>query len=244
MFKYLIPLLILISPPLSFAGEILSSGLGDSYITTASEKDPVGIESITNRYVNGNYVVRIKLSSEMWEYNKKYVLEDDPSLDFFDMYTSHKITGETIYLSSTIPQAVYPKGFIKPVLNYSISQEYGRTKYSKNHTGIDFYTSNSKVYAPFSGRVVYAGWDKFSNKCNNGGNMIKIMHNNGLYSVYMHLKKILVKQGKNVKEGEVIAISGNTGNQNCKSLGNHLHFEIRTSANQKDVFNPRYILDI
>lgn len=244
MFKYLIPFLILISPPLSFAGEILSIGLNDSYVMTASEKEPVGIESITNRYVNGKYVVRIKLSSEMWEYNKKYVLDDDPSLDFFDMYTSHKKTGETIYLSSVIPQAVYPKSYINPITNYSISQEFGKTKYSSNHTGIDFFTNESKVFSTFTGKVIYAGWDKFSDKCNNGGNMIKIQHNNGLYSIYMHLKKILVKQGQSLNEGDVIAISGNTGKQNCQPLKNHLHFEIRTSANQRDVINPRYILDI
>jgi len=55
------------------------------------------------------------------------------------------------------------------------------------------------------------------------GNAVYIDHGNGLQSRYGHASKLLVKEGQQVKTGETIALSGNTG----LSDGPHLHFEVR-----------------
>lgn len=56
------------------------------------------------------------------------------------------------------------------------------------------------------------------------GNYVVLQHSNGEYSIYSHLQPegVLIKQGQNVKVGEVIGKSGNTG----WSLEPHLHFAV------------------
>lgn len=58
------------------------------------------------------------------------------------------------------------------------------------------------------------------------GNMIRITHSNYkgkmLQTRYAHLSKILVKKNQQVKEGDLIGYSGNSGS----STGPHLHFEV------------------
>ena len=49
-----------------------------------------------------------------------------------------------------------------------------------------------------------------------------ILHSDGYITLYAHASKLLVKTGQKVKQGDVIALVGTTGD----STGNHLHFEI------------------
>ena len=70
-----------------------------------------------------------------------------------------------------------------------------------------------------------------------------IDHGDGLISLYGHLyqNSITVRKGDYVKQGQVIAKSGSSGN----STGGHLHFEVRINGNKVDpleyvsVDNPR-----
>ncbi len=61
-------------------------------------------------------------------------------------------------------------------------------------------------------------------------NFIKIQHNDGTMSVYVHLKghSQTVQIGDFVKKGQIIALSGNTG----YTTGPHLHFAIQTNTQQ------------
>lgn len=118
-----------------------------------------------------------------------------------------------------------------------ISSPYGwrihpieRTR--KHHNGVDYASAiGTPVKAIANGRVIYAGASrlKFPNgEPRGGGYIVKIRHKvNGewITSAYMHLRKgsLTVKRGDRVKEGQVIAQSGNTG----ESTGPHLHFEIQ-----------------
>lgn len=84
------------------------------------------------------------------------------------------------------------------------------------HDGIDIAGTGygSNVYAANNGTVVAATYDP------RGGNNIIINHNNGYYTIYAHLSKILVKEGQTVSRGKVIGLVGSTG----WSTGPHLHF--------------------
>jgi len=95
--------------------------------------------------------------------------------------------------------------------------------YGPGHLGIDITApEGSNVYAAGSGVVTMAqgGW-------NYGyGNVIQIDHGNGYVTVYAHLSQINVSVCQAVGQGQLIGLSGNTGN----SFGAHLHFEIRVGG--------------
>ena len=62
------------------------------------------------------------------------------------------------------------------------------------------------------------------------GYVVYINHIDGRQTRYAHLSKILVKAGQTVKQGERIALSGNTG----VTTGPHLHFEMLINGKQVD----------
>jgi murein DD-endopeptidase MepM/ murein hydrolase activator NlpD len=73
------------------------------------------------------------------------------------------------------------------------------------------------VRATLDGRVVHAGWNT-----EGYGNLV-IVENGAYRTYYAHLDSIPVTIGQTVKAGEVVGLSGNTGN----STGPHLHYEVR-----------------
>ena len=54
------------------------------------------------------------------------------------------------------------------------------------------------------------------------GNHVVIRHANGYYTLYGHCSELIAIEGTEVKQGDVIAKVGSTGN----STGPHLHFEL------------------
>ncbi len=111
----------------------------------------------------------------------------------------------------------------------------------KMHKGIDIAGKEgvTNVIAAKSGKVVEIknGCTPGNKSCGSGyGNYIKLQHSDGKYTFYAHLHKDSIKVSVNdeVKQGQVIAKVGNTGN----STGPHLHFEVRTSSTNSSVVNP------
>ncbi len=85
------------------------------------------------------------------------------------------------------------------------------------HRGVDFAMPvGTPVLAVGDGEVVV------SKNGSEAGNYVAIRHGRQYMTRYMHLKKLLVKPGQQVKRGDRIALSGNSG----RSTGPHLHYEI------------------
>ena len=123
--------------------------------------------------------------------------------------------------SSSSGSAVSSKGFIRPVKTGSITATmyYSSGKY---HGAVDFGVSvGTPVYAAADGIVVTSTWGGSDSY----GYYIKIKHYNGLYTLYAHGSSLVAKVGQEVKQGQLIMYSGNTGN----STGPHLHFEVRVA---------------
>ena len=99
---------------------------------------------------------------------------------------------------------------------------------STNHKGVDIGTPmGTPVLAAKSGTVTWASW-------NGGyGNCVIISHGNGNSTLYGHLSGYNVTTDQQVKQGQVIGYSGNTGN----STGPHLHFGIIENSNWIDPLN-------
>ncbi len=98
--------------------------------------------------------------------------------------------------------------------------------FSPTHLGIDITAfEGTPVLASGAGVVVYAGWSQYGY-----GNVIEIDHGGGWATVYAHLSQFNVKVCDYVSAGQVIALSGSTGN----STGPHLHFEVRKNGTAVD----------
>ncbi len=104
---------------------------------------------------------------------------------------------------------------------------------TQGHFGIDFSAKeNTPIFASANGYVSFAG---FTPKY---GNEIIIVHQSNFLTKYKHCSVLIKKAGDRVKQGELIALVGNTG---LKSHGNHLHFEIW--LNGKPVNPENYLLN-
>lgn len=131
--------------------------------------------------------------------------------------------------------------FIKPV-NGIITSPFGwrqapNAKASRGHKGIDIGVNvGTPVKAPADGTVYTRGYD-----ANGYGYYMDINHGNingyNITTRYGHLSKFVGRNGAKVKQGQVIALSGNTGN----STGPHLHFEIRANGTP---INPQQYMKI
>jgi len=111
-----------------------------------------------------------------------------------------------------------------PINGARLSSSFGMRKhpilgYNRMHRGTDFAApSGTPIMASGSGTVTRARW------CGGGGNCIKIKHNSTYETIYAHMKAFAkgIKEGRKVKQGQVIGYVGSTG----LSTGPHLHYEV------------------
>ena len=111
---------------------------------------------------------------------------------------------------------------IKPTIgNYSIDG-FGMRRHPilgirRFHNGIDINCdTGTQVRSPGDGKVVVV------ERRSGFGLVIEIDHGFGYRTIYAHLLKALVTEGENIKRGQPIAKSGNSG----LSSGPHLHYEV------------------
>jgi len=111
-----------------------------------------------------------------------------------------------------------------PINGARLSSAYGMRKhpilgYNKMHRGTDFAApSGTPIMASGSGTITRARW------CGGGGNCVKIKHNSTYETIYAHMKAFAkgVREGRKVKQGQIIGYVGSTG----MSTGPHLHYEV------------------
>lgn len=86
------------------------------------------------------------------------------------------------------------------------------------HSGLDIGADyGDEIHAAQSGTVLVAGW------IDGYGNTVMIDHDGGIVTLYGHNQSLAVSVGQTVRQGQVIAYCGSTGN----STGPHCHFEVR-----------------
>jgi murein DD-endopeptidase MepM/ murein hydrolase activator NlpD len=154
-------------------------------------------------------------------------------------------------LSQNFPQ----NDFISPLeIPLELSGTFGELRYNHFHSGLDFRTHQKTGLNIVSIADGYISRIKISTF--GYGKVIYVTHPNGYTSVYAHIEKAVGKIEEyiiknhykeqsyeiemylkpnelSVNQGEIIAISGNSGG----SGGPHLHFEIRNSKNEA-IINP------
>ncbi len=174
------------------------------FIKIKSREYPVSKITVKERKLTKELIERIK--------NKNRILRMKLS-----QYTEKKFTENS---------------FIKPLKVLSISTSFGAKRIINGkkrsvHWGVDFKApEGTKVYASLSGRVVLAKELFYT------GKTVVIDHGMGLHTLYAHLSKITVKEGQDVKGGQIIGKVGSTG----RSTGPHLHFGIYLGGVRVDPF--------
>lgn len=114
---------------------------------------------------------------------------------------------------------------------WRIDPIYGSSKF---HDGLDFAASiGTNVFATADGKVNVA------RRQAGYGNCIDIDHGYNYLTRYAHLSEILVREGEEVKRGQLIGKVGTTG----KSTGPHLHYEVRLKDVPQNPVNY-YFMDL
>ncbi|WP_088242748.1 M23 family metallopeptidase [Calothrix rhizosoleniae] len=133
------------------------------------------------------------------------------------------------------PQKFWNGSFLRPSRGrvstiYGVRRYYNG-KFAKNyyHRGVDYAArSGSPIIAPAAGRVVLVG--KVSQGFRVHGNTVGLDHGHGVVSIFLHLKRINVKEGDIVKAGQLIGGVGSTG----ASTGPHLHWGLYVNGQAVD----------
>lgn len=123
---------------------------------------------------------------------------------------------------------------------YTITQSFGETVTDPNgHSGIDYdCPEGTEILASAAGIIRFAGWDPTGY-----GYCVIIQHSADRSTLYAHLQKVLVKAQQEVDQGEVIGLSGWSGNVLPHGPeGRHLHFEARTVWDKfRTAFDPMHL---
>lgn len=145
-----------------------------------------------------------------------------------------KFKSDSSYNFGDVTQTTFDEDYIYdlPFANgktYLIFQGYNGKTSHQNQSSLDFnFKTGDKIYAAREGKVV-ATEEKFNSSCNTKdcakfNNLILIQHPDGTFGEYLHLKQngVEVNVGDDIKKGQFIGYSGNTG----WSSGPHLHFGV------------------
>ena len=133
------------------------------------------------------------------------------------------------YLSRVTPEREWSGEFTAPA-EAEISDVFGAErvfngKAQSTHFGLDFRVpTGTPVAAMNDGTVLLARPLYFE------GNFVVLDHGQGLLTLYLHLSEFKVKEGDQVKRGQIIGLSGATG----RATGPHLHVEVRWQGTRLD----------
>lgn len=173
----------------------------------------------------------------------KYLFSKNSDLQYVDKEITEG-------LDRDIPVVSTPSVIVRPYLNNDVKlaksfYDYKADSESQENSIIlfeDTYMQNSgvdysleevfDVISILDGSVISVKEDNLL------GTTVEVRHSNDLISVYQSLSEVIVKEGDELIQGQIIAKSG-ISNIN-KDLGNHLHFELYykgTIVNPEEYYN-------
>jgi murein DD-endopeptidase MepM/ murein hydrolase activator NlpD len=101
---------------------------------------------------------------------------------------------------------------------FSTSRRHPILGYNRAHNGVDYSApTGAPVVSVAPGTVSLAAWT------NGGGRTVRVRHNNGYESEYLHLSAVEVRAGEHVSQGDVVGKVGATG----LATAPHLHYGLR-----------------
>jgi len=132
-------------------------------------------------------------------------------------------------LSIYTEKAYFNQTFVYPLKNIRVVGVYGNIRKSGDvgaqHLGVDLdAATGTPVYAVNDGVV------RFSQELTTYGKTLIIDHGFGIFSLYLHLNEFKTLKGTQVKHGDIVGLSGNTG----YSIEPHLHFSVKVNGASVD----------
>ncbi len=189
---------------------------------------PTGWQQISVHFADGATVTR-------WidVLKKKITVENfaiPPSLGVTPTQLVQSLTDENATLNAILgtvtPQTYITRGFGLPLANNRyVTDVYGVLRKTGDqeiwHLGTDFAAASGSTVAAMNSGVV-----RFASSTFSYGNTVIVDHGEGIYSMYLHMSKILAAVGQAVKQGQVLGLVGDTG----FSTGEHLHISIKVNG--------------
>ena len=107
-----------------------------------------------------------------------------------------------------------------------VLSSFGARQNGERNDGINISaTGGEEIRAAAAGTVTYVG-----NELKGYGNLVLIRHDNGFITAYAHADRVTVNKGDRVRQGQVIAYAGATGDVSEPQL----HFELRHGTTPVD----------
>ena len=135
-------------------------------------------------------------------------------------------------ISAYIPLVALPLKRIVVTSPFGVRRDPMNRRRWQMHNGVDLRAKHEQVFSMLPGTVTAVAYST------NGGLYVTVSHGVCVCS-YLHLSKVLVRNGQRVRAGQVIAISGNTGK---RTTGPHLHLSCRWGDEQGKYFNPMVLI--
>lgn len=126
-----------------------------------------------------------------------------------------------------------PLKFARVTSRFNRRRFHPKLKVVRPHNGVDYGAPiGTPVRSVANGTVIMA---QFSG---GGGNVLKIRHNSTYQTAYKHLNGFAkgVRRGAKVKQGQIVAYTGNTG----LSTGPHLHYEFYVNGRYVDPLRQKF----
>ncbi|MDD5406556.1 MAG: peptidoglycan DD-metalloendopeptidase family protein [Sulfurovaceae bacterium] len=204
---------------------------GDNISFVYAQKTLVG-------YLYGSpnvYIIKITQGTK-----EQFIYVDDEGIGHKEPYetVSYMTDGPGTIFRSSSRSSVSSSGiFSMPIRNPRITSPFSFGRYHpvlhiyRPHFGVDFGAKRgTPIMSIGNGIVTDAGW------LGGYGKAIKIQHSGGYVSIYGHLSGFRISAGDNVRAGDIIGYSGNTGT----STGPHLHLGIYLNNSP---INPMTVLE-
>jgi hypothetical protein len=127
------------------------------------------------------------------------------------------------------PRPLWSGGFAEPI-DAPSTPSFGETRLmneekTSRHLGTDYPAKEGTTVRVSNSGVVVLARSMFYE-----GNIVIINHGQRFFTVYMHLSRIDVHEGRRVRKGQTIGLSGATG----RVSGPHLHFEVKWANSAVD----------
>jgi murein DD-endopeptidase MepM/ murein hydrolase activator NlpD len=176
---------------------------GDSFDVFYAGED----EGTNNTEKNEVLFASLTVGGETKKYYR-FQTSDDGVVDYYDETGK---SAKKFLVRKPVNDAIMTSGFggrRHPILGYV-----------RMHTGVDWATAyGTPIFAAGNGTIEKIGWES------GYGKYIRLKHNNGYETAYGHMSAFAkgMEVGKRVRQGQVIAFVGSTG----ESTGAHVHYEI------------------